>query len=67
VLDSIIQGFKVAEQILLPVMINNENIVYVCYDNEAYMNTGGQGSTATPAGFRSSTTTQFGIDSAAFS
>jgi pyruvate/2-oxoacid:ferredoxin oxidoreductase beta subunit len=36
----------------------NENITYVCYDNEAYMNTGGQGSTATPAGFRSSTTTQ---------
>ncbi len=33
----------------------NENIKYVCYDNEAYANTGMQASTATPWG--SSTTT----------
>ncbi|KKU79465.1 MAG: Pyruvate ferredoxin oxidoreductase, alpha subunit [Parcubacteria group bacterium GW2011_GWA2_47_7] len=26
------------------------DIIYVCYDNEAYMNTGGQGSSATPHG-----------------
>ncbi len=28
----------------------NEDILYVCYDNEAYMNTGGQRSSATPWG-----------------
>ncbi|MBT3254983.1 MAG: pyruvate synthase subunit beta [Deltaproteobacteria bacterium] len=33
----------------------NENIIYVCYDNEAYMNTGNQKSGSTPGG--SSTTT----------
>lgn len=32
-----------------------QNITYICYDNEAYMNTGVQGSSATPYG--SSTTT----------
>lgn len=33
----------------------NENIVFICYDNEAYMNTGMQRSSATP--FKSITTT----------
>ncbi len=28
----------------------NENILYICYDNEIYGNTGGQRSSATPAG-----------------
>jgi len=28
----------------------NEDIIYVCYDNEAYMNTGNQRSSATPLG-----------------
>jgi len=33
-----------------------ENILYVCYDNEAYMNTGMQASTATPWGAHTTTT-----------
>jgi len=39
----------------------NENVLYVCYDNEAYMNTGGQKSTATPPGFRTTTTPEPGL------
>ncbi len=34
----------------------NENILYVCYDNEAYMNTGVQASGATPYGAHTTTT-----------
>jgi pyruvate ferredoxin oxidoreductase beta subunit/2-oxoisovalerate ferredoxin oxidoreductase beta subunit len=34
----------------------NENIIYICYDNEIYGNTGGQRSSATPTGARTSTT-----------
>ncbi len=34
----------------------NENIIYVCYDNEAYMNTGIQRSSATPPGAWTTTT-----------
>ena len=34
----------------------NENIIYVCYDNEAYMNTGIQRSSATPTGAWTTTT-----------
>jgi len=34
----------------------NEDILFVCYDNEAYMNTGMQKSSATPYGSRSTTT-----------
>ncbi|MFX0070040.1 MAG: thiamine pyrophosphate-dependent enzyme [Candidatus Hermodarchaeota archaeon] len=37
----------------------NSNIIYVCYDNEAYMNTGIQRSSSTPHGART-TTTPFG-------
>lgn len=33
-----------------------DNFIYVCYDNEAYMNTGSQRSSATPAGALTSTT-----------
>ena len=33
----------------------NEDIIYVCYDNEAYMNTGNQRSGATPRGAKTST------------
>jgi pyruvate/2-oxoacid:ferredoxin oxidoreductase beta subunit len=33
----------------------NEDIIYVCYDNEGYMNTGNQRSSATPQGARTST------------
>lgn len=34
----------------------DEDILYVCYDNEIYGNTGGQRSSATPPGARTSTT-----------
>ena len=34
----------------------NERIVYICYDNEAYMNTGIQGSGSTPLGAWTTTT-----------
>lgn len=33
----------------------NENIIYVCYDNEAYMNTGNQKSGSTPPGSQTMT------------
>jgi pyruvate/2-oxoacid:ferredoxin oxidoreductase beta subunit len=35
----------------------NEDFIYVCYDNEAYMNTGTQRSGSTPARARTTTTT----------
>lgn len=34
----------------------NEDIIYICYDNEIYGNTGGQRSSATPEGVKTSTT-----------
>ncbi len=34
----------------------DEDLLYVCYDNEIYGNTGGQRSSATPAGARTTTT-----------
>jgi len=34
----------------------NENMIYVCYDNEIYGNTGGQRSSATPEGVKTTTT-----------
>jgi len=34
----------------------NEDILYICYDNEIYGNTGGQRSSATPAGAATTTT-----------
>ena len=34
----------------------NDNIIYICYDNEAYMNTGTQKSGLTPFGARTTTT-----------
>ena len=39
----------------------NEDILYICYDNEIYGNTGGQRSSATPLG-ASTTTTPLGKD-----
>ena len=42
-------------QALSGAMERNDNILYICYDNEAYMNTGIQGSSSTP--FAASTTT----------
>jgi pyruvate/2-oxoacid:ferredoxin oxidoreductase beta subunit len=41
----------------------NENILYVCYDNEAYMNTGIQRSSATPYGAWTMTTPVGGLKS----
>jgi pyruvate ferredoxin oxidoreductase beta subunit len=38
----------------------NDDVLYVCYDNEAYMNTGVQRSSATPAAARTSTTPAVG-------
>lgn len=43
-------------QSLSGAMERNENILYICYDNEAYMNTGIQGSASTPKGGWSTTT-----------
>ena len=43
-------------QALSGAMGRNENILYICYDNEAYMNTGVQGSSSTPAGAATTTT-----------
>ncbi|MFC1732381.1 thiamine pyrophosphate-dependent enzyme [candidate division KSB1 bacterium] len=34
----------------------NENIIYICYDNEVYGNTGAQRSSATPLGAKTTTT-----------
>jgi len=41
----------------------NEDIIYVCYDNEIYGNTGGQRSSATPEGVSTSTTLKGKIES----
>ncbi len=43
-------------QALSGVMERRDKIVYVCYDNEAYMNTGIQGSSSTPLGANTTTT-----------
>lgn len=38
----------------------NDDVLYICYDNEAYMNTGVQRSSATPGGARTATTPAVG-------
>jgi pyruvate ferredoxin oxidoreductase beta subunit len=38
----------------------NDDVLYICYDNEAYMNTGVQRSSATPVGARTATTMALG-------
>lgn len=43
-------------QALSGVIDRNDDILYVCYDNEAYMNTGIQRSSLTPFGARTTTT-----------
>src|SRR5689334_4548239 len=40
----------------------NDDVLYICYDNEAYMNTGVQRSSATPPAARTATTTAVGAD-----
>jgi pyruvate/2-oxoacid:ferredoxin oxidoreductase beta subunit len=48
--------FDIGLQALSGAAERNENILYVCYDNEAYMNTGIQRSSATPWGAWTTTT-----------
>jgi pyruvate ferredoxin oxidoreductase beta subunit/2-oxoisovalerate ferredoxin oxidoreductase beta subunit len=48
--------FDIGLQSLSGAAERNENIIYVCYDNEAYMNTGVQRSSSTPYGMRTTTT-----------
>ena len=48
--------FDIGIQALSAAAERNEDIVYVCYDNEAYMNTGVQRSSATPLGAWTTTT-----------
>ena len=38
----------------------NDDVLYICYDNEAYMNTGVQRSSATPPAARTATTPSMG-------
>ncbi|MBI5257941.1 MAG: pyruvate ferredoxin oxidoreductase [Burkholderiales bacterium] len=40
----------------------NDDVLYICYDNGGYMNTGVQRSSATPAGARTATTLPLGPD-----
>ena len=48
--------FDIGIQALSSVAERNEDILYICYDNEAYMNTGIQRSSATPYGSWTTTT-----------
>ncbi|MEM4244633.1 MAG: thiamine pyrophosphate-dependent enzyme [Candidatus Nanoarchaeia archaeon] len=51
--------FDIGLQALSGMIERNHNVCYVCYDNEAYMNTGVQRSGSTPK-FASTTTTPYG-------
>jgi 2-oxoisovalerate ferredoxin oxidoreductase beta subunit len=48
--------FDIGLQSLSAAAERNENFLYICYDNEAYMNTGIQRSSATPLGAWTTTT-----------
>ena len=48
--------FDIGLQALSAAAERNEDMIYVCYDNEAYMNTGIQRSSATPQGAWTTTT-----------
>ncbi len=48
--------FDIGFQSLSGAVERNEDFIYVCYDNEAYMNTGVQRSSSTPYGTRTATT-----------
>ncbi len=48
--------FDIGLQSLSGAVERNEDCIFVCYDNEAYMNTGVQRSSATPFGMRTTTT-----------
>lgn len=47
--------FDIGLQSLSGAAHRNENIIFICYDNEAYMNTGVHSSSATPFGSHTST------------
>ncbi|HED23554.1 MAG TPA: pyruvate synthase subunit beta [Firmicutes bacterium] len=47
--------FDIGLQALSGAAQRNEDLIFVCYDNEAYMNTGMQSSSATPFGARTAT------------
>ena len=49
-------SFDIGIQSLSGAAERNDDIIFVCYDNEAYMNTGVQRSSATPYGSRTTTT-----------
>lgn len=49
--------FDIGLQSLSGAVERNEDFIYVCYDNEGYMNTGNQRSSATPWGAYTTTTT----------
>ena len=48
--------FDIGFQSLSGAVERNEDCIFVCYDNEAYMNTGVQRSSSTPFGVRTTTT-----------
>lgn len=48
--------FDIGFQSLSGAVERNEDCIFVCYDNEAYMNTGVQRSSATPFGMQTTTT-----------
>jgi pyruvate ferredoxin oxidoreductase beta subunit/2-oxoisovalerate ferredoxin oxidoreductase beta subunit len=48
--------FDICFQSLSGAVERNEDCIFVCYDNEAYMNTGVQRSSSTPFGVRTTTT-----------
>jgi pyruvate/2-oxoacid:ferredoxin oxidoreductase beta subunit len=48
--------FDIGLQALSGAVERNEDFIFVCYDNEAYMNTGVQRSSSTPFGTRTTTT-----------
>lgn len=52
--------FDIGFQALSGMLERNHNVLYVCYDNEAYMNTGIQRSGATPPFARTNTTQAVG-------
>lgn len=53
--------FDIGFQALSGAAERNEDFIYVCYDNEAYMNTGVQRSSATPFGTQTTTTPAYGF------
>jgi len=48
--------YDIGLQALSSAAERNEDILYVCFDNEGYMNTGGQKSSSTPTGARTGST-----------